>query len=104
MPLCKTPKTAFMDVALMASGPILPATYGIMLLVSSMACGLAGHVSAARLLYGIGRDDVLPREIFAYLGPKKNPTYNAWIVGVLYAAYKTRGFTLRPKLFDFSES
>jgi amino acid transporter len=186
----ENPETAFMDVALMASGPILFATYGIMLLVSSMACGLAGHVGAARLLYGMGRDDVLPKKVFAYLGPKKNPTYNAWIVGALayigvltipweraaelvtfgallafmgvnfvallhfwygpemagrrnflvdaflpgfgfvfcfgliislqpwtkyaglawlaigmvYAAYKTRGFTLRPKLFDFSES
>ena len=29
----------------------------------------------------------------------------AWIVvGILYGAYKTRGFTLRPKLIDFSES
>jgi hypothetical protein len=25
-------------------------------------------------------------------------------VGLLYGAYKTRGFTLRPKLIDFSES
>jgi len=29
----------------------------------------------------------------------------AWLtMGVLYGAYKTRGFTLRPKLIDFSES
>ena len=29
----------------------------------------------------------------------------AWLViGILYGAYKTRGFTLRPKLIDFSES
>jgi hypothetical protein len=28
-----------------------------------------------------------------------------WLgVGILYAAFKTRGFRLRPKLFDFSES
>ena len=28
-----------------------------------------------------------------------------WLVaGILYAAYKTKGFTLRPKLFDFSET
>jgi hypothetical protein len=28
-----------------------------------------------------------------------------WLAfGVVYAAYKTRGFTLRPKLFDFSET
>jgi amino acid transporter len=180
-----------MDVARMASGPLLFTAYGIMLLVSSIACGLAGHVGAARLLYSMGRDDVLPKKIFGYLSPKKsNPIYNVWIVGilayigvltipwehsaeivtfgallafmgvnlvallhfgfsreavgrrnffvdafipgfgfvfcfvllislqtwtkyagvlwlvagVLYAAYKTRGFTLRPTLFDFSES
>jgi putrescine importer len=187
----QNPETAFMDVARMASGALLFAAYGIMLLVSSIACGLAGHVGAARLLYSMGRDDVLPKKIFGYLHPKRNnPTYNVWIVGVLayigtitipwehaaevvtfgallafmgvnlaalrhfwfsagaagernffvdavvpgfgfvfcaallislqswtkyaglvwlivgivYAAFKTRGFRLRPKLFDFSES
>jgi amino acid transporter len=187
----QNPETAFMDVAKQASGPLLFAAYGIMLLVSSIACGLAGHVGAARLLYSMGRDDVLPKKIFGYLSPKKsNPVYNVWIVGILayigvltipwersaeivtfgallafmgvnlsalrhfwfsrqalghrnffvdafipgfgfifcfalllslqtwtkyaglvwlgvgllYVAYKTRGFTLRPKLIDFSES
>jgi len=185
------PETAFMDVARQASGPLLFTAYGIMLLVSSIACGLAGHVGAARILYGMGRDDVLPKKVFGYLSAKKgNPIYNVWIVGILayigvlaipwersaeivtfgallaflgvnlvsllhfwflpgatgrrnffidalvpgfgfvfcflllislqtwtkfaglawlgiglvYAAYKTRFFTLRPKLFDFSES
>jgi putrescine importer len=51
----ENPETAFMDVARMASGPLLFAAYGIMLLVSSVACGLAGHVGAARLLYSMGR-------------------------------------------------
>ena len=187
----QNPETSFMDVARLASGPLLFAAYGIMLLVSSIACGLAGHVGAARLLYSMGRDDVLPKKIFGYLSPKKgNPIYSVWIVGVLayigvltipwersaeivtfgallafmavnlaafrhfwlsqeargnrnffvdafvpgfgfvfcfvllislqtwtkyaglvwlaagliYAAYKTRGFTVRPKLFDFTES
>jgi putrescine importer len=78
------PETAFMDVARTASGPVLFAAYGVMLLVSSIACGLAGHVGASRLLYGMGRDDVLPKKIFGYLSPKKsNPVYNVWIVGVL---------------------
>lgn len=187
----QNPETAFMDVAQMASGPYLFAAYGGMLLVSSIACGLAGHVGASRLLYSMGRDNVLPRKIFGYLSPKKsNPIYNVWIIGVLayigvitipwehaaeivtfgallafmgvnlsalkhfwfsrdavghrnffvdcfipgfgivfcfvllislqswtkyagltwlvvgilYSAYKTRGFTMRPKLIDFSES
>jgi putrescine importer len=80
----QNPETAFMDVARMASGPMLFAAYGVMLLVSSIACGLAGHVGASRLLYSMGRDDVLPKKIFGYLSPKKsNPVYNVWIVGVL---------------------
>jgi putrescine importer len=80
----QNPETAFMDVARMASGALLFAAYGIMLLVSSIACGLAGHVGAARLLYSMGRDDVLPKKIFGYLNPKSsNPIYNVWIVGVL---------------------
>jgi putrescine importer len=40
-------ETAFMDVARTAGGPFLFTAYGVMLLVSSMACGLAGHVGAA---------------------------------------------------------
>jgi amino acid transporter len=78
------PETAFMDVARQASGPLLFTAYGVMLLVSSIACGLAGHVGAARLLYSMGRDDVLPNKIFGHLHAKKgNPTYNVWIVGAM---------------------
>ena len=80
----QNPDTAFMDVARLASGPLLFMAYGIMLLVSSIACGLAGHVGAARLLYSMGRDDVLPKQIFGFLSAKKgNPIYNVWIVGGL---------------------
>jgi len=87
----ENPETAFMDVARQASGPMLFAAYGVMLLVSSIACGLAGHVGASRLLYSMGRDDVLPKGIFGHLNAKKgNPVYNVWIVGALaYAAVLT---------------
>ena len=67
----QNPETAFMDVAKQASGPMLFAAYGVMLLVSSIACGLAGHVGAARLLYSMGRDDVLPKEDFWALEPEE---------------------------------
>jgi amino acid transporter len=80
----QNPETAFMDVARTASGPYLFAAYGVMLIVSSIACGLAGHVGASRLLYSMGRDDVLPKKIFGHLSVKKsNPIYNVWIIGVL---------------------
>ncbi len=77
------PETAFMDVARVASGPMLFAAYGVMLLISSVACGLAGHVGASRLLYSMGRDDVIPRKIFGHLSAKSSPVFNLWIIGVL---------------------
>ena len=71
-----------MDVARLASGPLLFMAYGFVLLVSSIACGLAGYVGAARLLYGMGRDDVLPKSVFGHLNANKgNPIYNVWVVG-----------------------
>jgi putrescine importer len=80
----QNPETAFMDVARQASGPLLFTAYGVILLVSSVACGLAGHVGASRLLYSMGRDDVLPNKIFGHLNAKKGtPSYNDWIVGGL---------------------
>jgi putrescine importer len=77
-------ETAFMDVARVAGGPLLFAAYGVVLLVSSMACGLAGHVGAARLLYSMGREEIVPKKIFAHLSPKRgNPVYSELIVGIL---------------------
>lgn len=97
------PETAFMDVARAASGPWLFTAYGIMLLVSSIACGLAGHVGAARLLYSMGRDDVLPNKIFGHISAKKgNPIYNVWIVGVLaYIGVLTIPWELSAEMVTF---
>jgi putrescine importer len=97
------PETAFMDVARAASGAWLFTAYGIMLLVSSIACGLAGHVGAARLLYSMGRDDVLPKKIFGHISAKKgNPIYNVWIVGVLaYIGVLTIPWELSAEMVTF---
>jgi amino acid transporter len=78
------PETAFMDVARVVGGYKLFAAFGMILLVSSLACGLAGLLGAVRLLYGMGRDNLLPRKIFGHLNPERgNPTYNVAIAGAL---------------------
>ena len=99
----QNPETAFMDVARLAGGSILFTGYGVMLLVSSIACGLAGHVGAARLLYSMGRDNVLPKKIFGYLSPTKSiPVYNIWIVGGLaYLAVLTIPWELAAEVVTF---
>jgi putrescine importer len=77
-------ETAFMDVARIAGGSFLFSAYGVVLIVSSLACGLAGHVGAARLLYCMGRDEVIPKKVFGHLSPRRgNPLYNELIVGAI---------------------
>jgi len=96
-------ETAFMDVAHIVGGPVLFTIYGVMLLVSSLACGLAGHIGAARLLYSMGRDNVIPKKIFGHLSPKGgNPVYNEWIVGVVaYIAVLTIPWQLSAEIVTF---
>jgi putrescine importer len=78
------PETAFMDVARVVGGYNLFAAFGVVLLVSSLACGLAGLLGAVRLLYGMGRENVLPRRIFGHLNAARgNPSYNVAIAGAL---------------------
>lgn len=78
------PETAFMDVAKVVGGSHLFVGFGVVLLVSSLACGLAGLLGAVRLLYGMGRDNLLPRKIFGHLDAERgNPSYNVIIAGAL---------------------
>lgn len=77
-------ETAFMDVTKRVGGAPLFQAMAILLVVANIGAGLTSQVGAARLLFGMGRDGVFPRRIFAYLDPRHNsPTFNIWIVGLL---------------------
>jgi len=75
---------AFMDVTRRVGGPALFHGMGLVILLSSLGGGLAGEVAAARVLFSMGRDNVLPRKIFGYLGPKtSNPSINIVLVSLV---------------------
>jgi putrescine importer len=45
---------------------------------------LAGGLGAAKLLFGMGRDNVLPRKFFGHVAPgTSTPTYNIILIGLL---------------------
>ena len=76
--------TAFMDVASRVGGPWLFNAMGIILIVAAFGSGLTGALGAAKLLFGMGRDNVLPRRIFGHLHANATtPTYNLLLIGVL---------------------
>jgi len=77
-------ETAFMDVSRRVGGPALFNGMAFILVVASVGSGLSGQAGAARLLFGMGRDNALPRRIFAHIDSKHRvPTYNLWIVGLV---------------------
>jgi amino acid transporter len=77
-------ETAFMDICSRVGGVFLFNAMAVILIVAAFGSGLTGTLGAARLLFGMGRDGVLPKKTFGYLKPGTNtPTFNIVLIGVL---------------------
>ncbi|MGH9328601.1 MAG: APC family permease, partial [Terriglobia bacterium] len=76
--------TAFMDVCRRVGGMPLFQAMGAILILAALGSGLTGGLGAARLMFGMGRDGVLPRKFFAHLHRETNtPTYNVLLIGAI---------------------
>jgi amino acid transporter len=79
--------TAFVHVAGRAGGPALFAVLNLALLVANMGSGMGAQLGASRLLYGMGRDDAIPRGFFGRLHPRTHvPFNNVVLIGVVALA------------------
>jgi putrescine importer len=78
----KDPDTAFFDVCNLVGGKFLLNAMATILAVACLGSALTGQVGAARILFGMGRDNALPR-FFARLNERNNPVMNIWLIGVL---------------------
>lgn len=77
-------ETAFMDVANTVGGTWLFGAMAGILIITNLGSGLTAQAGVARLLYGMGRDGVLPRRFFGHLSQSAAvPAYNLLLVGVL---------------------
>ena len=95
--------TAFVHVAGRAGGPLLFAILNGSLLVANVGSGMGAHLGASRLLYGMGRDDAIPRRFFGVVNPRTHvPSNNVILVGALtLAGAFTVSYGLGAELLNF---
>src|SRR5438067_9020696 len=82
--------TAFVHVAGRAAGPWLFSLINLTLLIATVGSGMGSQLGAARLLYGMGRGNALPKSFFGAIEPKRRiPQNNVIFVGMLALAGTT---------------
>jgi amino acid transporter len=78
--------TAYVHVAGSVGGAVFFQIVNLTLLVASIGSGGGGQLAGARLLYGMGRDGVLPRAFFGHVDAQTHvPARNVILIGVLCA-------------------
>jgi len=77
------PDTAYVWAAGRMWAPLFTIV-GVTLVVANFGSGMGAHIGAARLLYGMGRSNALPRSFFGAIDPRHQvPRNNVIFVGVL---------------------
>lgn len=79
-------ETAFLDVCGRAGGYWLFQAMAATLFVACVGSSLTGQLGAARLLFGMGRDGVLPKTAFGRLNGRGTPVINMLIIGAITLA------------------
>jgi len=77
-------ETAYSYVAGFIGGPWLFSLVNLTLLVANIGSGMGSQLASARLLYGMGRGDALPKSFFGAIDPKRRiPTKNVLFTGAV---------------------
>jgi len=95
--------TAILDVARLTGGDALFAVTTFVLLVAGVASSLTSQAGASRLLYGMGRDGLLPNRLFGYIHPVySTPTRSIYLMGAIsFFGALVIGFQLVVELVNF---
>ncbi len=96
-------ETAILDISRLLGGPLMFGFITFVLLVAGLASALTGQAGASRLLFGMGRDGVISRSIFAYVSPRySTPTRAIYLMaGVTLVGSLLMHFELAVELLNF---
>lgn len=77
-------ENAFSHVAAIAGGALMTKAISITLLIATIGSGMGSQLGAARLLYGMGRSNAIPKKFFGAIHPRTHiPANNVIFVGVI---------------------
>jgi putrescine importer len=77
-------ENVFSHVAGIAGGFVMTKIISLTLLIATIGSGMGSQLGAARLLYGMGRSDAIPKKFFGAIHPKTRiPANNVMFVGVV---------------------
>ncbi len=95
--------TAFIDVTGRVGGLFLLKATALLLVIANIGAGLTSQVGAARLLFGMGRENVIPARYFARLHPRRNtPDINIALLGVIaFFGAQAISYELAAELLNF---
>ncbi|MGB6874906.1 MAG: APC family permease [Candidatus Acidiferrales bacterium] len=95
--------TAFVHISGRVGGIFLFGLVNLTLLVANIGSGMSSQLGAARLLYGMGRSNALPRSFFGAIEPKNHvPRNNVLLVGALaLAGAFAMSYTLGAEMLNF---
>jgi putrescine importer len=95
--------TAFVHVAGRAGGPALFHAINLTILVASIGSAMGAQLAGARLLYGMGRDAVIPRAFFGAIQPQRRIPQNSvlFIGGIGLAGAFLMNYQLAAELLNF---
>jgi len=75
-------ETAFIHVAAIAGGIFLSKAISLTLIIATIGSGMGAQLGAARLLYGMGRSEAIPKSFFGAIDPRTRiPRNNVILVG-----------------------
>lgn len=78
------PDTAFFALLDKVAGSFLQTFITLMIIASGVASALASQSASSRMLFGMGRDNIIPKKFFGYIHPKfKTPVYNILLMSAM---------------------
>ena len=98
----KNPDSGSFEFITKVAGSLMAYIFTAVFTVGCIASSISSVASASRILYSMGRDNILPEKVFGYLHPKyQTPTNNIIIVGVVSLLAIVVSLTTAASLVNF---